>query len=121
MGGGFQVLSGRGATPITDLRIAETPWRRIRGLLGRSHLPCGAGLLIRPCGGIHTLGMQFPIDVIFLDPAGTVLDIVRGVVPWRMAPGPRGTHAVLEIQSGWLADNAIRVGDVLRVAHQTET
>jgi uncharacterized membrane protein (UPF0127 family) len=121
MGGGFHLVSGRGPTPITDLRIAETPWRRMRGLLGRSHLPRGAGLLIRPCGGIHTLGMRFPIDVIFLDPAGAVLAIARRVVPWRIAPGPRGTQAVLEVQSGWLADDAIRVGDVLRVAHQSET
>ena len=118
MGGTLHVATSRGDTPVTSLIIADTAWRRVRGLLGRTGLEPGVGLLIRPCGGIHTFGMQFPIDVVFLARDGLVMKVVRNLRPWRLAPGPRGTHAVLEVQSGWLPEDAIRAGDVLRVVPQ---
>ena len=109
------VRTERGDLLIERLHLAATPWRRLRGLLGRTGLAAGEGMLIRPCGGVHSLGMRFAIDVIFLDRAGTVLRVVRDLRPWRLAPGPRGTHAVLEIQSGWLPPSAIPEGTRLVV------
>ncbi|HMP77076.1 MAG TPA: DUF192 domain-containing protein [Kiritimatiellia bacterium] len=105
-----RVRTERGDVLIERLHIAATPWRRLRGLLGRTELAAGEGLLIRPCGGIHTTGMRFAIDVIFLDRAGTVLRVVRDLRPCRICPGPRGTCAVLEVQSGWLPPTAIPEG-----------
>ena len=56
----------------TDLAVAETHWSRLRGLLGTSEgdFRNGSGLWIRPCRGVHTLAMRFPIDVVYLDRAG---------------------------------------------------
>jgi len=47
--------------------LAETPLARLRGLLGRSGLSSGEGLLLRPAGSIHTAFMRFTIDAVFLD------------------------------------------------------
>ena len=48
------------------LQRADSVAARLRGLLGRDGLPAGTGLWIRPCNAVHTLGMRFAIDIVFL-------------------------------------------------------
>jgi hypothetical protein len=79
--------------------LAETPLARMRGLLGRSSLPAGEGLLLRPAASIHMAFMRFPIDAVFLDSADRVLKVVAELKPWRMA-ACRGARAVLELPAG---------------------
>ena len=62
---------------------AETPFARMRGLLGRSGLAAGSALLLAPCNAIHTLGMRFAIDVRFYDRRGRLVREVLGVQPGR--------------------------------------
>jgi len=79
--------------------LAETPLARMRGLLGRSSLPAGEGLLLRPAASIHMAFMRFPIDAVFLDSADRVVKVVAELKPWRMA-ACRGARAVLELPAG---------------------
>jgi uncharacterized protein len=68
-------------------------------LLGLSRLErrlAGPGLLIPCCASVHTFGMRFALDLLFLDAEGTVLAERRGVPPGRFARCP-GAAAVLEI------------------------
>jgi uncharacterized membrane protein (UPF0127 family) len=90
--------------------IARTPARRLKGLLGRSALPPGEGILIRPAASIHTCFMRFAIDVVFLDRNGIVLRTVQRLRPWRAA-GQRRARAVLELAAGECARRGVRVGD----------
>jgi len=60
------VNTTRGTLVGESIRVAETGLTRIVGLLGERELPPGDGLLIVPSQGVHTLGMQFAIDVAFL-------------------------------------------------------
>jgi uncharacterized protein len=92
--------------------LANSPWRRLRGLLGRSELPRGEGLLLRPAGSIHTSFMRFPIDVVFLDRDLHVVGLETHVRPWRAA-GRRGARAVLELPAGEAEAQGIRIGDRL--------
>ena len=62
---------------------AETPFARMRGLLGRSGLAAGDALLLKPCNAIHTLGMRFAIDVRFYDRRGRLVREVLDVRPGR--------------------------------------
>ncbi|HEY6637931.1 MAG TPA: DUF192 domain-containing protein [Solirubrobacterales bacterium] len=74
---------------------------RLSRLLGLALLPrerTGAGLLIPRCRSVHTLAMRFPLDLIFLDGAGGVLELHRGVPPGRFIRCP-GAMAVLELPS----------------------
>ena len=87
-------------------------WARLRGLLGRSGLSVGEGLLLTPCGQVHTLGMRFSLDVVFLDRAGRVLKCVEGLRPNRFAAAAGARH-VLEVAAGSVARCGIRVGDLL--------
>jgi uncharacterized membrane protein (UPF0127 family) len=63
-------------------------------LLGRDR--AGAGLLIPRCRSVHTFGMRFPIDVLFLDDEGRVIDLRRSAPPRRVLSCP-GAVAVLEL------------------------
>jgi uncharacterized protein len=92
--------------------VADRMLARLRGLLGRSELRAGEGLLLRPAPSIHTLFMRFPIDAVFLDGELRVLAVRRNLRPWRMA-GRRGARAVLELAAGEAERRGVRVGTQL--------
>jgi uncharacterized protein len=93
--------------------VAATPFTRMRGLLGRSSLPSGQGILLRPASSVHTFFMRFPIDVVFLDGDLRVVEIAADLRPWRAA-GKRGARAVLELPAGECARRGLAVGDQIR-------
>ena len=64
--------------------VAETAFARLRGLLGRSGLSSGEGMLLRPTSSIHTAFMRFPIDAVFLDRSDRVVKVASDLRPWRM-------------------------------------
>ena len=76
---------------------ASTPWSRLLGLAGLelAEIPWGHALLLRPCRSVHTFGMRFDLDLIFLSAGGRILSLEQGVPPARI----RASHdaaAVLE-------------------------
>ena len=82
-----------------EIEIARHFWRRAIGLLGRRSLGAHQGLLITPCDSVHTFFMRWPIDVVFIDRAGTITRIVERLQPWRCAAAslvspPSGGHWV---------------------------
>jgi uncharacterized protein len=93
--------------------IADRWWLRLRGLLGRSELDPGEGLLLEPAGSIHMMFMRFTIDAVFCDRELVVVDVVRGLKPWRAA-GRRGAKVVIELADGAAAD--VGPGDHLSLA-----
>lgn len=108
-----------GAAVCERCVLADRPLLRMRGLLGRRDLHADEGILLRPAGSIHTHFMRFPIDVVFLDREGRVLDVRPTVRPWRTARR-RGAKAVLELRAGETKRRGVEVGDVLRVADGPE-
>src|SRR5437763_16535808 len=90
-----RVLNGAGDVVVERCFVADKPWSRMRGLLGRSQLPVGEGLFLKPCGSVHMFFMRFPIDVVFLDRELSVVGVVSCLRPWRMA-GRRGAMSALE-------------------------
>ena len=90
--------------------VADTRATRVIGLLTRSGLEPGEGLWIVPSRGVHTWGMRFAIDVVALDEAGTVIDCVSNLKPWRLRLPRRGTAGVLELPAGTLAASGTAVG-----------
>ena len=79
--------------------IAANPWRRMKGLLGRSTIASDEGLLLRPAGSIHMFFMRFPIDAVFCDRELRVLHVERDLQPGRTARR-RGAKVVIELASG---------------------
>src|SRR3984885_10100512 len=97
----------------THLGVAQTHWSRLRGLLGASEddFGNGHGLWIRPCRGVHTLAMAFPIDVVYLDRAGTVVHVEHDLQPWRFSPIRMQSDSVLELPSHTAARTETALGD----------
>ena len=100
--------------------VAATHAERAVGLLSRGSLEPGEALWIVPSRGVHTWGMRFAIDVVALDEAGTVVDCVSNLRPWRVRLPRKGTAGVLELPAGTLEASRTSVGHrvVLEMASQ---
>ena len=92
--------------------IADTSKKRRVGLLKHSGLERGEGLWLAPCEAVHTIGMKFDIDVLFLDRKKKVLKVRKSMGRWRMAAS-FFAHSVLELPSGMAAETQTAAGDQL--------
>lgn len=91
---------------------ADGAWSRMRGLLARPKLAGDAteALWLTPCSNIHTIGMRYALDIVFLDGDGRVLGWRTTVPPWRMRWCRRARHTV-EFAAGALAELGIVRGE----------
>ena len=99
-----------------DLQVimADSWLKRLIGLLNRSHLADNEGLVLMPCASIHTVGMRFSMDAVFLSSEGVVLGIRENIRPFRFCIAPKGTQAVLELASGNAKRTGINLEQVLK-------
>jgi hypothetical protein len=109
----IQVLNQTRNTILArEAGVADTSRTRRKGLLKHESLADGEGLWIVPCEAVHTFGMKFPIDVLYLDRKRRVLKVRERVVPWRMSACLRA-HSVLELPAGTASRAGTRAGDQL--------
>jgi uncharacterized membrane protein (UPF0127 family) len=101
----------RGALIAANVCVADTPRSRRIGLLKHNALEPGAGLWIYPTQAIHTFGMRFPIDVVFLDRRFRVKRVYQRLRPFRLTSFVWGAQSVLELASGTLAGTGTTIGD----------
>ncbi len=100
----------------SSVRVAGSFWQRFRGLMLVERLAEGEGLLLSPCNSIHMMFMRFPIDAIFLDAGNRVMALYEKLLPWVGLSGwHRDVSSVLELKSGTIEKNGIRVSDILRM------
>ena len=79
--------------------IADSFFRRLRGLMLKKELPRGEGLLLVNCPRIHCFFMRFPIDAVYLD-ARMFVTGVETIAPWHLGKRIRGTRHTLELEAG---------------------
>jgi len=98
--GKLQFYDSNGAIIATldAINKTETTAERMRGLLDKKALPTG-GLWIKPCNSIHTFGMQFPIDLIYLNKSNVIIKIVSALKIWRASGCFRAT-SIIELPAG---------------------
>ena len=82
-----------------EIVVARTPWQRLRGLAFRRGPPPREALLFPGCRSVHTFGMRFSIDVVFLDARGRVVRVAPAVPPGRLVSCRRAS-AVIEVRAG---------------------
>lgn len=104
-------VAGGGAQRL-ELMITASMAERMRGLLGRAALGPREGMLLPRCGMIHTFGMRYPIDVVYLDGRNRVLKVSAALAPRRM-DGHWRARAVLELAAGSARACGIAPGCVL--------
>ncbi len=98
--------------------MARSGYTRMKGLIGRSEPSfCpGDGLWIVPCNSIHTIGMRFPIDAVYLGSGQEVVKLYHKLAPLRIAALAFRARSVLELPVGILEETQTEVGDVLEIS-----
>ena len=110
----YRLVNQDRATILAEqVRLAGGSVGRRSGLRRRASLPITEGLAIAPCEAIHTFGMRFPIDVVFLDTRYRIRRLVERLKPNRIAVCFAAALAV-ELSSGALRRSHSSTGDVLR-------
>ncbi len=97
-----------------DIVFARTSTERREGLLGCKSLPPGHGFWLNPCEAIHTFGMAFPIDVVFLDRRLRIRGIRSVLAPKRIAICLRA-ESTLELPAGLVKALGILIGDLVEI------
>lgn len=87
----------------------------MKGLLGASSIPAGKGLLLKPCMGVHTFGMTFPIDVLFLDKGNHVIAVITNLQPNRISRLYLNAASALELPAGIIEATATSLGDKIDI------
>jgi uncharacterized protein len=99
----------------TTVRKADTFFTRLVGLLRRQSLGPEEALWLIPSKGVHTIGMKFPIDVIFLDQNNKVLATICDLAPRRLSGLQLRARSVLELPRGVINKSTTTVGDQLEI------
>lgn len=84
---------------VGDVFKAANAWERARGLLARKQLSNSQGFWLEPCPSVHTLGMRYSLDIIFLDKYGCVKKVVSNLHSFRFA-SCYGATSTLELVAG---------------------
>jgi len=96
---------------LYQAEVADTYFTRLIGLMGRPSLPEGRGMLIIPCRSIHTLGMRFSLDIVFLDWENRVCRHSFCVPPGRVVKGGKRAYCVIEARAGSFSKDMVEIGD----------
>jgi len=100
----------------TKIRRADTFLTRLIGLLKRRSLRPEEALWLVPGKAVHTVGMKFPIDVIFIDKHKKVVGLVPSMAPNRATRVYLGAHSVLELPKGTILKSRTEAGDRLEIS-----
>lgn len=98
-----------------NILFANTPIKRLIGLLGRNEFNDIDGLLLSPCAQIHSLGMKFNFDAIYLDKNYKIIAIFENIKKNRILPYKYTAKYVLELPLNTIKNNKLELGDVLKI------
>ncbi|HET9297118.1 MAG TPA: DUF192 domain-containing protein [Candidatus Binatia bacterium] len=100
----------------TKVRKADNFLTRLVGLLKRTHLGPEEALWLMPSKGIHTIGMKFPIDVVFLTKDNRVVGLSCGLPPNRISAIYFRGYSVLELPNGTINKSRTELGDQFEIS-----
>src|SRR5579862_4582084 len=108
----------RSAYLAREVRVADTHWSRLVGLMTTKpeHFHGGQGLWIVPSRGVHTMGMRFAIDVVYLDDQQAVMHMEESLAPWRIAAGKIKGKTVLTLPPPTLCATSTRMTYRIKIA-----
>lgn len=100
----------------TKVRHADNFVTRLVGLLKRTNLAPEEALWLSPSKGIHTIGMKFPIDVVFLNRDNFVVGLISGMAPYRISGIRFNAFSVLELPNSTIRKSRTEIGDQLKIS-----
>lgn len=101
------------------MKEARGFFSRLKGLLGKPIFVDGEGLWMARCRAIHTFGMRFPIDVVFLDRESIVKMVVKSVLPCRSFVSCLSAESVIELPEGTIERAQVQIGDKIEIVRNS--
>ncbi|SET59653.1 hypothetical protein SAMN05660297_02879 [Natronincola peptidivorans] len=95
--------------------LADSFFIRLKGLLGKKHIEEEEGMIFYPCRSIHCYGMQFPIDIVFLDDNKKILSIRENIKPGSRAHDKNACYTI-EMKAGVAAKKQLEAGETLEIS-----
>lgn len=99
---------------------ADTSFARLKGLIGRLKLRSDEGLWVVPSSGVHTLGVLFPLDLIYLNENYQVIHLIEYFPTFRIAPLKTQAASVLEMPPHTIYSSQTHTGDQLLICSPEE-
>ena len=116
-GGGFSLILKnitKDKIIAEDIIVADSFFKRLKGLMFTKELSPQAGMYIYPCSSIHTFFMNYTIDVLYLDVNNKILAIDEDMKPRKVGKIVRGAVAVVELNSGRVKETNTRIGQTVQ-------
>lgn len=106
------IIVSRDDNEVTRLNGLQTQSfkERLGGLLVLAPLNVNQALWITPCNSVHTFGMKYALDLVYIDKHNKVRRLVTNIKPWRMSFRLQA-KAVMELTAGSLNTLDIQRGD----------
>ena len=95
------------------VHVADSLFARMKGLLGKHSLAPNEALWIKPCNAIHTVGMKFAIDVVFLNADDRVVAVKTDLRQNRLTRIYPHAVSVLELKAGTVASTGLAIDNTI--------
>src|SRR5215472_18945961 len=95
------------------VKVADSIFGRLVGLLGKRSLEPDGGVWICPANAIHTIGMLFSFDLVLIDKDFKVVGLREMVRPFRLTRPNFRAESVLELPAHTIFKSRTEVGDQL--------
>lgn len=98
-----------------ECEYAKTTNEKMTGVLGMNSMCDNCGVLFDEISPTyyHMNGVKFPLDMIFCNDKGTILDIINAQPDGDNVYPPSGSHFNIEVNGGFCDKNNINKGDVV--------
>lgn len=103
-----------------SVSAADTHIGRLKGLLGKLKLKADEGIWVIPSQGVHTFGVLFSVDLIYLDSELRVVHLIESFPSFRIGPIKRNCTSVLELATRTIYSSQTQVGDQLLICSPEE-
>lgn len=96
-----------------NVKVADNILTRFVGLLNRKSIDNGEALWIVPCNSIHSIGMKFKFDAVFIGKNNIVKHLIKEMPKWQASPIVFTAHSVIELPAGVIDSVNLQLGDEL--------
>lgn len=103
-----------------NVAVADTPFSRLRGMIGKLRLGPDEGVWLIPSSGVHTIGVLFPLDLVYLDRGNNVVHVIESFPRFHIAPLRIKAASVLELSPHSIYSSETRRGDRLLICAAEE-
>jgi uncharacterized protein len=98
-----------------QIKMADSFFKRLKGLMFRKDPIKDEGLWIVPCNAVHTFFMKFPLDLVLLNEQNEVVELLHCLQPWKMTKPVKNAYSTLELPAGSAKKLGICIGNIIQL------